>query len=135
MPRRIGGRGGVITTVGRGTGNTMSWNRWTARVLGGVLALSGLGGCKQQLFMEPGDYSDAVRLNLPKNLETNPHDAILPPLVDRPDRGPATVIDPSRPARYLTLRECVAIALEQGNIGVQNFTQFGNKSETLATFF
>jgi outer membrane protein TolC len=112
----------------------MSWNRWTARVLGGVLALTALGGCKQQLFMEPQDYTDAIRpTNLPKNIETNPHDAITPGGVD-PVRDPATVVDPDRPARYMTLRECIAIAMEQGNVGSQAVQNFGFRNELVASF-
>ena len=50
----------------------MSWNRWTARVLGGTLALAAAGGCKQQLFLDPGDFQGAVTAGLPKVLETDP---------------------------------------------------------------
>src|SRR5262245_54294890 len=98
---------------GRGTGNTMNWNRWAARILVGLLALPVFGGCKQQLFLEPGDYADAVNKNLPKGLATDPHSIIVPPLVD-PKMKPADVLDPNRPPRYITLKECIAIALEQG---------------------
>ena len=95
----------------------MSWNRWTKRVLGGLFALTTLGGCKQQLFMEPGDYLDAVHYGLPKSLETSPNEAIVPSSLERIGPGPATVFDPARPPRYLSLKECIAIALEQGNVG------------------
>ena len=113
----------------------MSWNRLTARVLGGLLALTALGGCKQQLFLEPQDITDAHRpANLPPHLETNSHDAITPGGVDAV-RAPATVLDPDRPARYMTLRECIAIALEQGNVGSQQPTNFGFKNDTLSLGF
>ncbi len=111
----------------------MSWNRWTKRVLGGALALSTLGGCRQQLWMEPSDYHDAVRYGLPKALEASPQEAILPPTVDRIGPGPATVFDPARPPRYVALKECVAIALEQGNVGSQSPTQPGAKNENIQT--
>src|SRR5262249_36160396 len=123
---------------GRGTGNTMSWNRWMARALIGLLALPVFGGCKQQLFLEPGDYADAVKSNLPKGLATDPHGIIVPPLVD-PKVKPADVIDPVRPARFITLKECIAIGLEQGNDG-GGATPFQNggvpvfKSENLPSF-
>ena len=111
-------------------------NRWTTRVLRLLVAagLVGLVGCKQQLFMEPGDYAAAVTANLPPNLESNPHDAITPPTVDRSGAGPTTVLDPTRPARHVTLKECIAIAVEQGNVGTQAQTQFGFKNETANTF-
>src|SRR5262249_5407655 len=109
-------------------------NRWTARVLGGLLALTALGGCKQQLFLDPQDYTDERRpTNLPKHLETNPSEAITPGGVDAV-REPATVLDPERPPRYMTLRECNALALEQGNIGSQQQQNFGFKNEAANSF-
>lgn len=116
----------------------MSRYRWAALLLR-LCVLAGLGGvvgCKQQLFLDPGDYTAAVTAGLPPHLENNPHDAIVPPVVDRPGggAGPATVIDPTRPARFLTLRECIALALEQGNIGSRSPTQFGFKNEILPQF-
>ena len=114
----------------------MSRNRWTLRVLR-VLVLVGLVGvvgCKQQLFMEPGDYAKAVTASLPARIESNVHDAITPPVIEKTAGGPTNVLDPTRPARYVTLKECIAVALEQGNVGSQSPTQFGFKSETLPQF-
>jgi len=53
--------------------------RWAARVVGGLLAAATLGGCKQQLFMEPADYKDILRAGIPERLETQPHDPIARP--------------------------------------------------------
>ncbi|MBX9579268.1 MAG: TolC family protein, partial [Gemmataceae bacterium] len=113
----------------------MSGNRWALRVLRGLVAaaLVGLVGCKQQLFLEPGDYTAAITAHVPRSIELNPHLAITPPAVAG-DSPPTTVTDPERPARYLTLKECIALALEQGNVGVQSPAQFGNKSEQVASF-
>ncbi|MBN9523361.1 TolC family protein, partial [bacterium] len=115
----------------------MSRYRWAALVLR-LCVLAGLGGvvgCKQQLFLDPADYTAAVTANLPPHLESNPHSAIMPPVVDRLGGiDPAHVLDPTRPARYITLRECIALALEQGNIGSQNQSQFGFKNEVTAQF-
>ena len=133
MSRLVWGEGGGIPTATL-TGTNMSWNRWKKRVLGGLLTLAAGGGCKQQLFMEPSDYQDAVKYGLPPRLETNPHEAILPPTLDRTGPGPATVLDPDRPARRMTLKECIAIALEQGNIGSQSPNNFGFKSDNLGGF-
>jgi outer membrane protein TolC len=99
-----------------------------------AVALAGLVGCKQQLFLEPGDYVHAVTANLPPNLETNPHAAITPPVVDKHGPDPATVLDPTRPPRFVSLKECIAVALEQGNIGSQGLQQFGFKNEVANQF-
>jgi outer membrane protein TolC len=114
----------------------MSRSRWIKRALAGALTLSAAGGCKQQLFMEPGDYSEALKVQLPKTLETNPHGPIAPAKVDNLGSDPTTVLDFVRPPRHMTLRECVAISLEQGNIGVQGqqASNFGFKNEALETF-
>ena len=112
----------------------MKRTKWLKRALAGVL-VAGTAGCKQQLFLEPGDYHDALKVQLPKALETNPHDPITPGTVEK--LAPVnTVADFARPARNLTLRECIAVAIEQGNVGVQGqqATQFGFKSESLEQF-
>lgn len=135
-PAAVTGAGGGIATVDVGRGDAMSRNRWKARVLAGMAVLTALSGCKQQLFLDPGDYHDAVKYSLPKSLETDPHEAITPPVVNPIGNGPANVLDPTRPARPLTLKECIAIALEQGNTGNQSLFQgqFGTADESLPTF-
>src|SRR6478609_1172513 len=97
--RRFGASEGS-TRVERGA--HMSRSRWIKRALAGALTLSAAGGCKQQLFMEPADYSDAIKVQLPKTLETNPHGPIAPPQIDRMEKL-TTVIDFVRPARNMTL--------------------------------
>lgn len=108
----------------------MSRKRWIKRALAGLLALGAAGGCKQQLFMEPADYQDAVLSALPRDIENRPHDGIVPSQVDKL-AGAATVLDPNRPARMVTLQECIAIALEQGNVGSQSPLNFGFKTESI----
>lgn len=115
----------------------MSRKRWIKRALAGFLALGTVGtGCKQQLYLEPEDYKDALRNSLPPGLEDRPHDPILPGVVDRASAGAATVLDTNRPTRMITLRECIAIALEQGNTGVigQQGNNFGFKLEQIQQF-
>jgi outer membrane protein TolC len=111
-------------------------NRWTERVLRCLVlaALAGLVGCKQQLFLDPGDYADMTTVGLPPAMQTNPHQTITPPVIEPTVTPPATVMDPNRPPRYVTLKECIAIALEQGNVGTQSQQQFGFKNETGAQF-
>jgi outer membrane protein TolC len=111
----------------------MSRSRWIKRALAGVMALSPAAGCKQQLFMEPADYAEAIKVAPPKSLETNPHGPIVPPSVDKMGQL-TTVTDFVRPPRHMTLRECVALALEQGNTGLQTPTNFGFKNENIDQF-
>ncbi|MBA4063518.1 MAG: hypothetical protein C0501_07350 [Isosphaera sp.] len=108
----------------------MSGKRWVKRALAGLLAVGSAGGCTQQVFLDPADYRDAVTGPLPPGLENRPHDAVAPSPVDRLSAGPATILDPDRPPRMVTLQECVAVALEQGNVGSQAPTNFGFKVDT-----
>lgn len=104
-----------------------------AALLMGLITLS--FGCQQQLFMEPADRERAFNGGLDTNrLENYPHDPIAPSIVDK-GTPPATVLDPSRPARNLTLKECIAIALEQGNIGVQGGVQNAGLDQLTAVSF
>jgi outer membrane protein TolC len=116
------------------TGGAMSRKRWIKRALAGFLALGAMGGCKQQLYLEPEDYKDALRNSLPPGLEDRPHDPILPGVVDRISTGAATVLDTNRQARMITLKECIAIALEQGNTGVISQNNFGLKNDQPGQF-
>ena len=97
---------------------TRTMRRWTARLAGGVIALSGLGlvGCKHQLFTEPADSPVLRRPDIPPHLEDHPHHAITPPAANV-GVDPATVIDLKRQPRPLSLMEAVAIAVENGNTG------------------
>ncbi len=90
--------------------------RLKAALVGLALLVGGLAGCKQRLFLEPGDYEYAASIGLPPNLENDPHATILPPKV-KPNTPPATVLDPARKKRFITLAEAMAIALEQGTTG------------------
>ena len=92
--------------------------RWKARFTGGLIALTGLGlaGCKHQLFLEPADWKEARRPNIPESLEKSPHEAIFPG-TSQPGSKPATVSDSKRETRPISIKEAQAIAIEQGNIG------------------
>lgn len=89
--------------------------RWKARILGGLLAAVPMAGCKHQLFLEPGDHKTSLTAGL-ERLETHPH-ASIPPSVVSTGQAPATATDPTRPPRNVTLKECIAIAIEKGNLG------------------
>jgi outer membrane protein TolC len=115
----------------------MSRSRWIKRALAGVLVLSGAGGCRQPLFNDPADFSEALKVQLPKQLENNSHGPIEAPKLDSLGSTPATVYDFVRPPRYMALREAIALCLEQGNVGVQtsqgasNGGAFGLKIDNL----
>ncbi len=114
-------------------GGTMRKQRWKARIAGGLIALTGLGlaGCKHQLFLEPADWKEATRPNIPLTLESQPHEPIVPPNVS-PSIRPATVIDSKRQLRPLSLKEAFAIAIEQGNTGGGGGSNTFNGQDSLA---
>ncbi len=119
---------------GPGWGDAMSRKRWVKQIFAGLLVIGSAGGCKQRVFMEPADYKDAVMNALPRGLESEPHSTITPSQVDPvTPGGPGDVLNTSRPSRMVTLQECIAIALEQGNTGSQVPTNFGFKNEQIET--
>src|SRR5262245_10589592 len=93
--------------------------RWKTEVAGLALILALIAGCKQQCFMTECDFNDS-RYNMPK-LECGPGPAIDHDLGIAHSPVPATVDDPERKPRYISLAACIAIALEQGNPGFQPF--------------
>lgn len=100
---------------------TRTMRRWTARLLtGGVIALCGVG-CKHQLFTEPADSPALRRPDIPAQLEDRPHDPILPAAASL-GSDPATVLDLKRQPRFISLKEAMAVAVEQGNTGGQGGT-------------
>lgn len=81
-----------------------------------LLGSAVLAGCTQQCFITEPDYKEYMHL-MPANLEYQP-DAGAP----QPVRYvcPVTVNNPEREQRFLTLREAIAIALENGTTGFQS---------------
>ncbi len=112
----------------------MKRKRWKARLVGGLLAATGLagGGCKQQLVMEPADY-DRAAANLPTaKLESQPYNPIVPAALPAGE-SPTTVLDPCRPPRPITRMEAIAIALERGTEG-GGLQGAGQTNDTLPRF-
>jgi outer membrane protein TolC len=96
-----------------------------------VLILFVVCGCSQPCFLTEKDYNQYCLLNgLPRDLETS-HEVEAPPPL--PSDIPGTVNDPERPARYISLQEAIAIALQQGMIGSQS-VRFPGVAEDLVTF-
>lgn len=95
-----------------------------------LLAL--FAGCKQNTFLTEFDYEHYKNLMPAAVYELDPKATARPvtPVVVRP----ATVVDPDRKPRYLSLAETLAVSLEQGNIGSQNAGNAGVAFDNLVTF-
>jgi outer membrane protein TolC len=103
---------------------------WKNLLLGLALVSVVAAGCKQQIFLRECDYHEYEKLGLPPRAECTP--GIDP---DIPDTGvPTNVLDPERPAYYLTLAEAIALALEHGTTGIQSTRLFGTANDDLVTF-
>jgi outer membrane protein TolC len=105
-----------------------------AALLVAVAIAANLAGCNQKLiYLSEVDAKHYARdLGVPDNLELQPHASILPG--ERRTPAPATVGDPDRPIRYISLAEAIAIALEQGNIGSQSALFPGIVNDNLLQF-
>jgi outer membrane protein TolC len=79
-----------------------------------VLACGAATGCKQQMFLDKQCFDEASALLPPPAVETD-FTAGDTPMMGQV-KSPATLIDPDRPTRFLTLREAFAIALENGSV-------------------
>lgn len=115
------------------TGTNMKRMHWTVRLLCGLVLVAGLGGCKQTIFVDPGDFEAAIQSGPLAKLSSQPADPITTPVVPA-GSAPATVLDPSRPARFLALKEAIAIALEQGNTGIVPTNNPGSINDNFSNF-
>src|SRR2546421_496616 len=109
--------------------------RWNARLAAIALLAAGLAGCGRQCFMSEADYNNCCLNNpsvIPPNLDSDLHQAIIPAAGNTPP--PMRVSDASRPVRYISLSEAIAVALEQGNVGSQSPLFPGVVVDTLVAF-
>lgn len=98
------------------TGNSiMRWKSFCGLV---AVMLGLIAGCKQQCFIAECDYEHS-RTHLAADLTTDPTAALKPASVAYTSE-PATVLDPGRQQRFISLAEAISIALEQGNTGSVN---------------
>src|SRR5258708_1502242 len=107
----------------------MSWKTW---LIGLALASAPGLGCRQQSFLTEADYHHARTLAYPSSLESDPVSELVPRPGTLPP--PTTVDDTERQPRYLSLREAIAMALENGTIGTQNALAPGFASDLLGGF-
>src|SRR5262245_27115758 len=107
----------------------MRWNP-AAGLLGLILFV--VCGCAQPCFMTQDEYDRFHReMGLPKNLETNP--AVGTPVIIAAET-PSTVDSPEERPRYISLQECIAIALQQGTVGAQSIRSPGLSNDDLVSF-
>jgi outer membrane protein TolC len=87
-------------------------------------------GCAQKCCLQ--DYDEIFkRAGLPPDLECNPEKACQN---TRPPDGPPSDVDnPEREPRFITLHECLAMALENGTTGLQSVRLFGTLDDDLVT--
>jgi len=109
----------------------MNRKQWLASGMLTALALGVLSGC-QPVFLTREVYTDAHRPMLPEAIEKD-HTPITNPITEASPKPP-TVLEPDRPARYLTLQEAIAIALENGNASGRAGPGRGLGDDTLAQF-
>jgi hypothetical protein len=107
----------------------ISWKNLAASI---AMILVGALGCQKQCFLSERDFQNALAMGIPTDLESNPSYSIVPPAGNI--AAPTTVDDTKREVRYLSLREAIAIALENGNVGVQNPATPGLATDAIAGF-
>jgi outer membrane protein TolC len=105
--------------------------RWKQVVAGLALSTAVLAGCKQQCFLLEPDYNHYKEL-IPQNIEYDPSVSQTPVTASIP--VPPVTSDPDRPPRFLTLREAIALALENGTVGGQSINNPGFANDNLIAF-
>ena len=96
-----------------------------------ALLLVVLGGCKQRAFMTEAEYNRTVTTNL-EDMEMKP-DLSGTPLTEAVP-PPPTLENLDRKVRFISLAECIAIALEQGTVGQPSLLFPGNALDNLVQF-
>src|ERR1700674_166804 len=95
---------------------------WKATFLMLALALATLAGCAQPLYLHDCDEF-TKRVGVPPDIATNPNAQNQKASPDVP--RPSDVRDPERTPMYVTLHQCIALALEHGTTGLQTSRNFG----------
>jgi outer membrane protein TolC len=105
--------------------------RWKLVLAGLALMAATTTGCRQPCLTFEADLDHYRKMSVP-NLETDPNAAAAQIAGHLP--SPATVNDPDRKPRPITLAEAVAIGLENGNVGNQLVAQPGFLTDNLVNY-
>jgi outer membrane protein TolC len=102
---------------------------WGALIL--LLLLAVVGGCKQHCFMTEEDFNRTTTTLMNEMSELAPDLGEHP--ITKPVPPPPTLNNLDRKVRFISLAECVAIALEQGTVGQQSLLFPGQAQDNLVT--
>jgi outer membrane protein TolC len=105
---------------------------WKNRIAGAVVAIAAELGCQQQCFLSEQDFVHAHGLSIPAHLECDSQASCLHRAGSTPP--PTTVLDTNREPRYLSLREAIAVAVENGTVGTQAAANPGLAVDSLGAF-
>jgi outer membrane protein TolC len=106
----------------------MRWKRFWATL---AVLLAAMSGCKQRCFLTESSYNRTVTTLLDGS-ELHP-DLSAQPLTE-PVGAPPTLENLDRKVRFISLAECVAIALEQGTVGQPSLLFPGTALDNLVQF-
>lgn len=88
-------------------------------------------GCAKQCFVHECDWDHYTQqMQLPPDLATNPSFSSIQSCQDVHGRPPASINDPDRPPRYLSLAEAIAMSLENGDVGTISVFERGDNPPT-----
>jgi outer membrane protein TolC len=105
--------------------------RWKLVIAGLALMAATTTGCRQPCLTFEADFEHYRQMAVP-DLENDPRS--VAPRVEGHLPTPATVNDPDRKPRPLTLAEAVAMGLENGNVGNQLVAQPGFLTDNLVNY-
>ncbi len=97
-----------------------------------LLLLAAIGGCKQRCFMTEADFNGLTTSAL-SHMDSLRPDIVAHPITSLVD-APPTLNNLDRKIRYISLAECIAIALESGTTGLTPSFNLGRANDTLITF-
>src|SRR5580704_11636669 len=103
---------------------------WKATSILLALVLATLAGCSQPIYLRDCDEF-TKRVGVPPDIacNTNLQNEKASPDVPRP----SDINDPERTPMYVTLHQCIAMALERGVTGLQTARNFGLLDDDLIT--